>query len=194
LKARYDGLMSDWERRREQAQLQLQQELATQKTAGLDVIRRELGDERERSAARTAAAAALHEAELTRLAAEKAYRHVSAMLERLAGPALTARIVEVVLEDLADLPGPERDKLAGAAAPAGSDAAAAAVATAHVLDDATRRRLAQGLAGVTQGTAAPAFTVQPELIAGVRITLGQWMLKADLADELAYFMERDQHA
>lgn len=193
LKSRYEDLVRDWERQREQAKQQLQQDLAAQKTAGLDAIRRDLDGERERSAARAATAVGMHEAELTRRATGTAYRHVSSMLGRLAGPGLTARIVDVVLEDLHDLPGPERDRLARDARPAGSDVPSAAIATAHALDDDARRRLAEALAGLAGSASVPTFAVQADLIAGIRITLGQWLLKANLADELSWFMERDLH-
>lgn len=194
-KSRYEALAADQARQREQAQQQLQQELAAQRAAGLDAIRRDLDHEREQAAARAAAAATTREAELARHALENAYRNVASMLRRLAAPELTARIVDVFLEDLGKLSGAEREKLLGAAAPAASDGTtpAIAVATAHALDEAARRRLSEALAAAAQGAPAPAFAVRPDLIAGVRVALGQWSLKADLAGELAYFMERDLH-
>lgn len=186
LQTRYEALLKDWDSGREAARQQLQQELGAERSAGLAAIERDLATERERGASRTAAAAALREAELARHATETAYRRVASMLRRLAGPELGARIVDVLLEDLDDLPPAQRQQLA-------ADAAAPLVASAHPLDLAAQRAIAAALANLTGRPLAPKFAVQPDLLAGVRVTLGQWVLKADLADELAFFMERDLH-
>lgn len=191
-KARYETLVEEWKREREQARRQLDEELARQKAAGMDAIRRELDAEREKAEARASAAAAMHEAELTRRAAEVAYRHVSAMLQRLAWPGLSDRIADVFLEDLHELPAADRAALATAAAALADDAVT--VETAHPAAPGTGARLARALSDIAGRPLTPQFSLRPELIAGLRVGFGEYLLKADLADELRFFLERDAHA
>jgi F-type H+-transporting ATPase subunit b len=191
-KARYDALVDEWNGQREQARHQLDEELARQRAAGMDAIRRELGAEHEKAAARAAAAAAMREAEQARHAAETAYGQASAMLRRLAWPGLTERIADVFLEDLQGLPAPDRAALAAAAAALADDGAT--VEIAHPADAETGARLAHALSDVAGRPLAPRFAVRPDLIAGMRVAFGEYLLKADLADELRFFQERDAHA
>ncbi|HEX7649452.1 MAG TPA: F0F1 ATP synthase subunit delta [Noviherbaspirillum sp.] len=190
LKSQYEALLKAWPQERDEARRRLDEELSRQKAAGRETIRRELDAERETVSARMAVAAATKEAEVSAHAIETAYRRVSEMLQRLASPAITLRIVDVFLEDLPQLGDADRAMLSKAAMSAEHNVV---IETAHAIGDETRQRLSRGLSDASGTTPAPAFEVRPELIAGIRVSFGQCLLKADLADELRYFMERDLH-
>jgi F-type H+-transporting ATPase subunit b len=193
LRTQYESRLSDWQTEREAARQALERELSTERAARLEAMKAELDAEREKARQRDAATAATRDRELARRAAENAYRQVSSMLERLASKQLTDRIAALFADDLDAWDTDQRETLSNAAAAMRPDEAAS-VASAHALDDACRQLVAQGLQRSLARPVPLAFTVRPELIAGLRVAVGSCLLQANLADELAFFMERNADA
>jgi F-type H+-transporting ATPase subunit b len=61
--------------------------------------------------------------------------------------------------------------------------------SAFPLDDATHLSLEHALSRLAGTPIRPRCTTDPDLMAGVRITAGPWVLAANLRDELRSFME-----
>jgi len=185
LQAQYEARLQDWHREQEQARQALQQELGQERARQLEALKKTLADERAKGEAQARAQDALREARLARQASGVAYRQAAAMLARLAQPELTERIAEVVAEDLIALDGQRQRPLRDAAAALGAGAAVE-VGCAHPLPDAALRILGAALEQAAGQALELQVAVRPELIAGVRIALGECLLQADLADELAF--------
>jgi len=186
LKAQYETRLADWAGEREKARQQLEQELTQERSRRLDELKRSLADEEAKSHARLDAAAASREAALCRQATADAYAAAAAMLQRLASPALTARIAEAFAEDLATLPADDRETLRQAAA-ALADDETVEIASAHTLDAATQAAIRDALAQAAGRTLDIRFVEQTDLIGGLRAAVGQCRLDANLTDELAFF-------
>lgn len=186
LRAQYEQRLQAWQQEREQSRQTLQQELAQERARQFDALRQALADERAKAKARATAQAAQRDAQLARHAAQQAYGEVAALLTRLADPALTARIVAIVVQDLASLPAEARAALQEAAAALAPEAQVE-LACAHALDAATLAGLGAALEQATGRALRLAPRAQPELIAGVRIAIGDRLLRANLAEELALF-------
>jgi F-type H+-transporting ATPase subunit b len=196
LKQDYEARLAHWAQEREQLRQQLEQELAQQRTAGMDKIRQALADEEAKARVRAAATTASHEAELIRQAAGAAYANVAALLQRLAAPALTASIARLLVEDLAALPADQRDALRDAAQKVGaggtpSNTGTADIAAAHALDAAAVQEIARALSAAAGCPLQAAVRIDPALIAGLRVAVGECLLHANLADELAFFRRQD---
>ncbi|MDE2343038.1 MAG: F0F1 ATP synthase subunit B [Betaproteobacteria bacterium] len=186
LKTGYEARLADWEREREGLRRSLDAELEQARSAGMDKLKQSLADAEARARARTDALAAAREQALARQAASEAYGAAAAMLGRLASPALTARIADLFIEDLAALPEADLARLRHAAA-ALEAGGGAEIALAHALDEAGRGRVVAALT-VACGRSLPvAFREVPELLAGLRATVGECLLQANLSDELAFF-------
>lgn len=190
LKQEYGQRLAHWAQEREQMRQQLERELGQQRAAGMERIRQSLADEEAKARVRGAATTAAHEAELVRQAAGAAYADVAAMLQRLASPGLTASIAELLIEDLAALPPEQREALREAAAKVGAGGTAD-VAAAHPLDASTVQEIARSLSAAAGQTLKIAVVPDPALIAGVRVAVGECLLHANLADELAFFRRQD---
>lgn len=190
LKQQYDQRLADWQQEREQLRQQLERELAQQRAAGVERIRQMLADEEAKAKARSAAAAASHEADLVREACSAAYGKVAALLQRLASPALTASIAALLLEDLDKLPQEQRDLLSAAARKIGTGSPVE-IAAAHPLDETARQAIVAALSAATGWPLQGEVSVDPALIAGVRVAVGECLLHANLADELAFFRRQD---
>jgi len=194
LREQYEQRLAAWEQERQRLRQQLDEELAQQRIAGAERIRQELLDESTKARARADAAAAVRDAELRRQALDSAYAAAAAMLQRLASPNLTQAIVGMLMDDLAALP-PERLQSLRDAARAMEAGSRVQIQSAHPLDAPTLQRLQAALSQAAGCALAPVEAdIAPGLIAGVRVAVGQCLLHANLADELAAFRREDEAA
>lgn len=186
LQADYQARLQDWQRESAQARQTLQLQLEQERARQLDALTAELAAERKKAQARAATASAQHQAQLARQAAQQAFHAAAAMLVRLADAALTGRIAIVAAQDLAALSGDARSVLRDAAASLGAGGTAQ-VACAHTLGAGVLATLSGALEQATGCKLRVTVIEQPALIAGICITIGDRLLQANLAEELAYF-------
>jgi F-type H+-transporting ATPase subunit b len=180
LKQQYQNRLSDWERERATARTALQQELEAERRQRLDELRAALEFEREK--ARVAETRRLAEAQ--RQAEQQAVIHsaqfAAKLLTRLGGAELDARLIDWATEALTQL-SPERR---AAIRNSTETAREARVLSAHPLGDDARRGLEAALRDLFGAPVACSYDKDPALIAGLRITVGPWVLRANLQDEL----------
>ena len=188
LKTRYETQLADWETAQEQARQKLERELAQARAARLEGLKQTLADEEAKARVRADAVCASREAVLKREARDEAYAAAAAMLQRLASPELSARIGAAFQEDLAALPEEELTTLRNAAA-ALEPGNSVDIATAHPVDEQTRAQLQSVLAEAAGRPLPVVFRQSPALIAGLRAAVGECVLHANLADELAFFRQ-----
>lgn len=186
LEQRYQAQVERWEQERRQAHARLQAELQAERDRQLRALEEDLARARERSEAlerqRASSRARLADHEATALA----QRFVTTLLQRLAGPELEARLVLLTVEDLRGLPGGQRAALRRALT---ESREGAQVDSAYDLPAAQRRSLAEALEAIAGRKVACRFATVPDLLAGLRITAGPWVLSANLREELKYFLE-----
>lgn len=193
LKQQYETRLADWTREREQARLLLEQEMTELRGAGMENIKKSLSDEEAKARARGAATITSREADLVRQATGEAYNNAAAMLRRLASPELTMSIVHMLLEDLATLPSNEQAVLLKAGMALG-DSATAEIVSAHPLEEKTLAEISQALSVATGKSLNIVFKLAPELIAGLRVAIGECLLHANLAEELIFFRRQGKNA
>lgn len=187
MQTQYKNRLSDWEKEKQAAHDNLRTELNAERSRRMVALEELLGRERQKA----------HAAEQRRLeelmrsnetaALQQAGQFVSRLFSRLTGPELEARLVELLLDELAGLPAQRQEALRAAAA---SMKEPITVISAYPLDAAHRQVLEQALGQVLGELPVPwKFNEDPELIAGLRISIGPWVLGANLHDELSYFVE-----
>jgi F-type H+-transporting ATPase subunit b len=186
LRAEYESREQTWAAERDQARAALEQELAAERGRRLDALQVELQGQREKAAileARQAQETARRaQGEALALAAGFGSR----LLARVADPALEARLVEMVIEDLPHLSETHRQVLAAAA---DDDAGRVHVQSAFPLSDEQRAALESALSAVAGRALRCTLDRDPDLIAGLRIDAGPLVLRANLRDELRFFAE-----
>jgi F-type H+-transporting ATPase subunit b len=179
LRQQYENRLSDWEHERSTARAALRQELESERRHRLEELRAALESEQEK--VRVANQRRLAEAQ--RQAEQQAVLHsaqfASKLLSQLSGAEVDARLVSWATQALAQL-APERR----AALRNNKSAREAQVVSARPLSDDTRRALEAALRELLGGPIACTYDEEPALIAGLRITIGPWVLRANLQDEL----------
>jgi F-type H+-transporting ATPase subunit b len=190
LKSDYESRLAEWERERTALHLKLNGEIAGERSRQLAALQESLAAEAEATRARARTETAEKEAACRVAARSEAFGAASAMLRRIASPALTGEILDAAIEDLRALDQADRTRLQQSLADL-SPGDCVDVASAHPLESHQRARLKDALTAAIGAVPDIAFREDSSLIAGVRVAIGEYMLSADLAGELASFRTRD---
>ncbi len=184
LREQYESRLEDWQRERESARTELQVELDHERESQLVALRVQLDAEREKAA--VLAERQQHEQchQLEVQAMEQAARFAASLLEVGASPELQDRLFDHLLSQLESLS--EGEYRALQSVPGGQ---VIQVLSAYPLSETQREQLRQQLG--SQLAEAPSgfeFREDRKLIAGLRLTIGHWLLHANLQDELKAFV------
>jgi len=185
-RAQYENRLAEWEKERQAAQSSLDKEIETERVRRMETLQTLLAAEREKARVieqRALEASRLH-AEETALT--QGAQFSARLLSLAAGPELEHRLLDLLLKELSSLP-PER--LSTLRAAAGKTADRILVASAYPLDDDARLSLEHTLGSVLAVTSPFHYEQDKDLLAGLRVTMGSWVLRANLQDELKGFSE-----
>jgi len=186
LQQQYEGRLAEWEQERQQARNTLAEEIEAERTDKLTKLQTELEQQREK--ARVAEARRQSDAmrKIEETALQQGAQFATRLLEQAAGPDTEARLIEFVLDELKQL---SDERVAALRNSFAQTAEAIVVVTAYPLSDQQRQSLQQLLAKIVTPDIPLRFEQNSELLAGVRITIGAWVLGANLQDELEGFRE-----
>lgn len=191
LQEQYEHRQADWEHEKETARAQLLEELTAERNRLIAELQASLDRERERSAV----VAQQRTDEMARKAEETALTHgaqfAARLLTRVAGPELERNIVVLALEEVSGLPESRRQAIR-AALP--HDGVRAEVVTAYPLIPAQRAALSEVLQSMITPSLRCEYREDRALVAGIRVSIGDWVLGANLQEELEFFAQVAAHA
>ena len=182
----YEGRLADWNQERRQAREALIRELEAERKVKMTELQSSLEQERETARAAEARRQADAMRKIEETALMQGARFATSLLEQASGPDKEARLVEMVTAELTQLPA---ERIAALRNSYGKTLEAIVVVSAFELPDDQRQRLKQALATVTSPNIPLRFEQNSELVAGVRIIIGPWVLGVNLQDELKGFVE-----
>lgn len=186
LKQQYENRMADWEGEKAKAQAQLTIELEAERVRLKSALNASLEHERERDRALEQRRAMELRNRLEEGALAEGGRFAARLLSRLACAELEEQIRGLLVEDLPHLGESELQSLRAACQDAD---AKVRVTSRYGLGDEQRSAVAQALERLAAKPVACEFGQDPELIAGLRISIGPWVLRCNLQDELKFFAE-----
>jgi F-type H+-transporting ATPase subunit b len=186
----YQNRLADWENEKARLRAGVVEEISAQRAQMMTALENSLKQEGEK--ARVLEQRRLDE--LRRKAEEagiaKGVQFTARLLARAAGPELEARLVSLAVEDLPLLSDEQIKALRSVSQQAGLQVK---VASAFPLSAPQRSVIVQKLKEVTQDSVAVEFNEDSGLLAGLRISVGPWVLRANLEDELGFFAEAVRH-
>jgi len=183
----YENRLNAWESEKITARDGLRQELQTERQQRLAQLAEEADKEREKLAVLQAREREDIQRHLELLAIEQGVKFTRQLLSRIACPELQTQLVRMLEEDIYKLPD-ERQK--GLQAALQEDNATVEVISAYPLTEAQQQTIRNALSSIRPDIANEwHFAQDPSLIAGVRVTVGPWVLSASLQDELRLFTE-----
>jgi len=186
LKSEYTARLEEVDKDRAAAKAQLDEDIAAERARRLTIMQAEVDADRQRRQMLEARERGEREAALERAALTIAARFASRFLDRLAGPELEAKLIELALSELAAMAPEQVDALRDARV-------SIQVVSAYPLDEAQRAAFTLSLGRLAGRALTPEFSVDAMLKAGVCIMVGSWVLMANLRDELGFFSGSFDH-
>ena len=186
LQRQYEGRLVDWEKERKQARDTLAQEMESERQRKMTELQATLQQEQEKSRAIEARRErdAMHRIEEAAL--RQSARFASRLLEQACGPETQTRLVELFISELNKLP---KERIATLRSNYDKTPADIEVTSAFPLSDTHQEQLRQTLQAITTSDSTIDFTEDRALLAGVHVTIGAWVLAANIRDELKGFVE-----
>jgi F-type H+-transporting ATPase subunit b len=185
LRRQYENRLADWENERQDARQKLQQEIDGEHQRLLSELQLQLEDERKKNEVLVARQAEERQRQSEIRALQLGARFVARLLEELACEEIQARLIELLMAELKDLHPEQKETLA--AMSENGRPAAAQVVSAYPLDQKQRAALKRYLNTLLAHPLQYTWTQDAQLLAGVRITVGPWVVHANLHDELKTF-------
>ena len=191
LQAQYESRLDNWEQEKQTARAELQRDIEAERQRLLADLQTTLQQEREKNRLleEHRLQALQRQAETEALA--QASQFASRLLSRLAGPELEARLIELAIDELQHLP-EERLSMLREACSTSPDQAR--ISSAFTLTPPQRDTLQHTLQTLLEQPVACTFEQNPQLLSGLRITIGPWLLRANLRDELMDFTAAAEQA
>jgi F-type H+-transporting ATPase subunit b len=184
LRKQYEGRLTDWDQERQQARAALNQELDVERAKKIQQLQTELEQAREKTRVVEARHQAVVRHQMEETALKQAARFASRLLAQAAGAETEANLVDLVTTELSRLPA---ERIAELRNSYGEAPDTALVVSAQPLSDNQRQQLEQVLMTIVGPELKVQFEQNSELLAGVRISVGAWVLGANLRDELEGF-------
>lgn len=186
LLAQYEGRLADWEGERARARDALKEELDKQRAGELAELQTALQQQREKAAVAGERQRAEQQRAIEHHAVQQAAAFASRLLGQACGPELEQRLITLLLEELAKL---SDEQAAALRQQWGEAPQRIQVGSAFELSDQQRLQLEQRLQQVSGLDIPVQFDHDTELLAGLRIVIGAWVLAANVRDELKGFAE-----
>lgn len=186
LQTQYEGRLAEWNEERQRARDVLTRELDAERNSKMAEQQTALEQEREKARVSELRrqADASHRIEATALV--QGARFATRLLEQAAGPDTETRLAELVINELSQL---SAERVTALRTSYGKAAEAIVVVSAFPLTTEQAGRLERALTKTTGLTVPTRFEQDSGLIAGLHITIGAWVLGANLRDELKGFAE-----
>lgn len=189
LQAQYEGRLAGWDKERLQARETLSEELEAERTTRMTELQTSLEQNREKVRVAEQRHLADDRRKMEVAALAQGARFATRLLETAAGPDVEARLVDLAITDLDHLP-PER--FAEIRDQQGKLSETIVIHSAFPLAAEQRQRLEQALKPLTPPNLPLEFRPGNALLAGVRVTIGAWVLDANLQAELKGFTDLTQ--
>ncbi len=186
LKAEYDNRLVDWEHERQQAKDNLSQELNEERTRRLEQLHTTLKQEQNKAKVSQLQQQTKIAQALEHQALQQSAQFATRLLNQASGPELEARLIGVLLENLANL---SQDQIKTLNTQWGRQPESIVVASAYPLPENQRTNLEIALGKITGETIPIQYKQNSDLLAGLNITIGAWVLQTNIRDELKGFTE-----
>ena len=188
LQQQYDSRLADWEQEKQTVQRKLAEEIQQQREQQLTALQSDLQVEREKEEVLIQRKLKNESQQIVETALLQGAEFASQILSKVAGPELERQLAMLLVSDLKALPADQRAQLYSANGNAvGESLNNITVTSAYPLDPTTRLALEEACKEILPVSSQFHYQQDPDIIAGLRINLGSWVLATNLQDELKGF-------
>lgn len=185
LELKYQSRLNDWELEKQQMLDQLQREIQIERSNKLNLLAQELDDQRKKEAV---IEQRKHEESIRHYqqnAHQQGTRFASRLLSSLASAEIENQLFELLLAKLKQLGQDHLDALKNACEAIDQ----ITITSAYPLSDSQQATIASDLNTLCSTEKNFIFEQEVKLMAGLRICIGDWVLRFNLQDELSNYSE-----
>lgn len=186
LQQQYENRLQDWEEEKQRSRSKMLEDISLERERLMQQLQESLKQEHQK-------AEILQQRQLLETkkisqqqALDSGARFTAQLLSRLASEELESRLLELLLQDLNTLSEEQKETLRTTAL---EQEPVIMIISAYDLSQARRQKLERMLYQLTSVRLDFSYQIDPQLLAGVRVVLGPWILHANLQDELQFFSE-----
>lgn len=189
LQEKYENRLRDWEREKEEKRAEFLEAVSLEKKEIFSKFDKQLADAREKASSMEKQ----YTEEIFNRAEKEAMNiclsFVSILLKKLVNPELEKRIIDMAIDQLST---PVSKKNLHAFKAADQPKINIVIKSAFEIDESQKERLLTVLKEVTNEEFDREFIIEPELLSGIRVSIGSYLIEANLKDELKYFSEKSR--
>jgi F-type H+-transporting ATPase subunit b len=186
LKIQYQNRLSDWEQERQQARDAINQELKIEKARQLQALQEVLTQEREKAKTADERRRIENVREIEHQALRQGAEFASRLLNMAGGPELEARLILLLVEELGTL---NPQQILSIQNRWGDNPKTINVCSVYPVAGKQKQLLETALTDILGQSLPVNYSEVPELLAGLHISIGAWVLQANVRDELKGFAE-----
>ncbi len=187
--ALYENRQRQWEQEKQLALQAFQQQMDLERRVQLEKLQRELEQERQKAKVTLSVQQQEFQQRVEKQALENGARFSALLLQQAVGPELELRLFQLLLDKISGVPEVIKQPLM---VPDESNSAPPIkVSSAYPLSPDMRQQVEQKLMTLINRQVDIQYHQSPELIAGVRLDIGAWVLNANVKHELIGFAELD---
>ena len=186
LRDQFENRLAEWERERQTAYVELDKEVQAERSQRMEALQATLEQEREKNQVIEQHKLDAERRQSEELALNQGARFTSYLLSAAAGPEIEKRLIDLLLKDLSALPVEKKTSLRAAA---DNSVDSVLISSAYPLDEETHQKLEDSLTTNLDIHRPVNYVQDKDLQAGLRITIGDWVLHANLQDELKGFVD-----
>ena len=184
LQQEYEGRLTDWEHEKQQKREVLQQEIQEERQKRMEQITTELKNERKKAEVIEQRLKTEQQNHYLEQATLRAARFAYKFLSAVASPELESKMVDILIKDLTSL---DEDQIASLRQSCHLPLDKIIICSAYPLKEEQLQALEKALQLLCDQSIPAEYQQDTALIAGLRITLGSWVLRMNLQDELSSF-------
>ena len=186
LKQQYQNRLSDWKQERQQARDTLNQEFENEKARQLEALQKVLTQEKEKTKKAEEHRQIEVVREIEHQALQQGAEFASRLLDIASSPELESRLISLLVNEL-EILNPQQISLMQDRW--GETPEAMSVCSAYPLSKEQKDQI-EAAVGRVVGRSLPAeYKEVPKLQAGLHISIGAWVIQANVRDELKGFAE-----
>lgn len=190
LKKQYQTKMAELDNEYAIQKARIDAEMSDERAKRLASLDADIATERKRREKLEVQKRSEHEQALEHQAIQLGARFATRFLDRVAGPELNAKLVDLTIDEINSLTGEQQQTLLNILHDSGSTLK---VVSAYDLNEQQRTALTNTLSQFAGQPIVLEFSKNPALKAGLSMMAGSWSMTANLRDELNFFTGNLEH-
>ena len=184
LKSQYTNRLSAWENEKMAARHKLDEEIDSLRQQRMQDLNQQLETERQKAEAIQQRRLEQEKTQTQMTALYQGAAFTAKLLSQLASPELEKQLIDLFITQLQDMPELQQQTIQSNIDPTSNEIQ---VCSAYPLPQSVQQFLETALNKLVNKTITIKYTQDPDLIAGLRVSIGAFMLQANIQDELQSF-------